>query len=107
MVVIIFVSFIVISLFWIKIIKLCFVCKVNLLDLLFITVNLIFHVSLLAEKSVQMMSLLIILVLDMHKERFDIFRFCIRAMFIERQVIVRKFTFIASNIFDKILVFSF
>lgn len=64
--VIILVFFVVVPLFRVKVIELSFVGKVNFLNLLLIAVNLIFHVSLLAEQTVQMDSLLVVLVFYVH-----------------------------------------
>ena len=59
--------FIVISLLWIQIIKSCFVLVLDFLNLSLELLDLSFSVPLLSEKVVQMGSLLVILVLNMHE----------------------------------------
>ncbi len=64
--VIILVFFVVVPLFRVEVIELRFVCKVNFLNLLLIAVNFIFHVPLLAKQTVQMDSLLVVLIFYVH-----------------------------------------
>ena len=54
-----------------------------------------------------MRALLIILVLDVHEEGFDIFGFGVGAVLIESQVVVGELAFTAADFLDESLVFAF
>ena len=74
--------FVLIALLGVEIIKASLVREVDIVDLLLIRINLIFHIALLGKEGVQMSSLFVILVLDMHVERFDILGLSITTMLI-------------------------
>jgi len=83
-----FVGFVVVALLRVKIVEFGFVGEVYLLDLLLVRTDLVFHVSLHTKKSVQVVALLIVLVLDVHVERFDVLGLRVRAMFVQSQVVI-------------------
>ena len=98
---------IVVSLLWIKVIKLCFVGVTDLLDLLFVGLNLIFHISFLGEKIVKMRFLLVILVFDVHKKGLDVLWLGVTSILVQSQVVISKFSLKLSHILDQGLVPSF
>ena len=75
--------FIFVALLGVKIIQSGLICEIDIVDLLFVRVELVFHVALLGKKIVQMRSLLIVLVFDMQVKRFNIFRFCVTSVLIK------------------------
>ena len=77
-----------IALLRVKIIEAGLVSKVDIVDLLLIRIDLIFHIALLGKEGVQMSSLFVILVLNMHVERFDILGLSITTMFVKGKVII-------------------
>ena len=78
-----FVLFVVIALFRVQIVELGLVGEVDLVNLLFIRADLILHVTLDREKTVEVLALLIILVLDVAEERFNVLGLRIRTMLIQ------------------------
>jgi hypothetical protein len=76
--------FVLVSLLWVQIVKFGFISKVDFLDLLLAALNLVFHVTFFAEKSVQVGSLLVVLVLNVHKEGLDVLWLSIRSMLVQR-----------------------
>lgn len=101
-----FVLFVVVTLLGVKIIKFGFVRVLNLLDLLFIGLDLIFHITLFSKEAVEMRLLLVVLILDVHVESLNIFGLGVGAMLIECQIVIGEFAFIATNILDQVLVFA-
>ena len=63
-----------ISLLRIQIVELAFIGHINVLDLLLDVRDLILHVTLLSKDLVKMLPLLVILILDVHKEGLDVLR---------------------------------
>jgi len=100
LIVVTFELFVFISLFGVQIVKLRLVCKVDFLYLLLIAVDLIFHITLFAEKTVKMCSLLIVLVLNVHIKSFDVLWLCVRSMLVESQVVISQLTFVFAYVFD-------
>ena len=77
-----------IALLGVEIVEAGLVREVDIVDLLLIRIDLIFHIALLSKEGVQMSSLFVILVLDMHVERFDILGLSIATMLIKGKVII-------------------
>ena len=77
-----------IALLRVKIVEAGFICEVDVVDLLLIRIDLILHVALLSKEGVQVSSLFVILVLNMHVERLDILGLSIAAMLVEGQVVI-------------------
>ena len=71
-----------IALLGVEIIEAGLVGEVDIVDLLLIRINLILHIALLSKEGVQMSSLFVILVLDMHVESLDILGLSITAMLV-------------------------
>lgn len=76
--------FVLVSLLWVQIVKFCFISKVDFLDLLLVAMNLVFHVTFFAEKSVEVGPLLVVLVLNVHKEGLYVLWLSIRSMLVQR-----------------------
>ena len=72
LVVIVFVLLVVVPLFGVEVVEFGLVGEVDLLDLLFVRVDFVLHVSLLREEAVQVGALLVVLVFDVHEERLDV-----------------------------------
>lgn len=70
------------------------------MNLLLIGVDLVFHVSLITEKRVQVLALPVVLDLDMHVQSLNVFRLRVRAMLVQSQIVVSQLTFIESDILD-------
>ena len=77
-----------IALLGVEIVEAGLVREVDIVDLLLIRIDLIFHIALLGKEGVQMSSLFVILVLNMHVERFDILGLSITTMFVKGKVII-------------------
>ena len=95
-----------IALLRVEIIEAGFISEVDIVDLLLIRIDLILHVALLGKEGVQMSSLLVILVLDMHVERLDILGLRVAAMLIKSQVVIGEVSFKLTNILDESLIFA-
>jgi len=98
--------FILVSLLRIQIVQSGLILEVDLLNLTLIVLNFGFHVSLFPEKVIQVSSLLVILVLNMHIECLDIFRLGITSILVESKVIISQFSLVFSHILDKGFVLS-
>ena len=96
-----------IALLRVEIVEAGLVCKVDIIDLLLIRIDLILHVALLGKEGVQMSSLLVILVLDMHVERLDILGFGIAAMLVKGQVVISEVTLELAHILDQSFILAF
>ena len=77
-----------IALLGVEIVEAGLVREVDIVDLLLIRIDLIFHIALLRKEGVQMSSLFVILVLNMHVERLDILGLSITAMFVKGKVVI-------------------
>jgi len=71
-----------IALLRVEIVEAGLVSEVDIVDLLLIRIDLILHIALLCKEGVQMSSLFVILVLDMHVECFDILGLSITTMLV-------------------------
>jgi hypothetical protein len=98
--VIILVFFVIVTLFRVKVIEFSFVCKIDFLDLLLIAMNFIFHVSLLAKKTIQMDSLFVILIFDVHVKSINIFWLSVRTVLVKSKIVISKLAFILTDIFN-------
>ena len=98
--------FILITLLGVQIIEPGLVSEVNVVDLLLVRVELILHVTLLGEKGVQVRPLLIVLVLDMHVESFNVFGLGIAAVLVESQVVVGKVALELTHVLDQHLILA-
>jgi len=98
--VVVLVLFVIITLLGIQVIQFCLISVLNFLDLLFEGLDFVFHVTFLSKKAIKVALLLVVLILNVHEESFDIFWLRVRAMLIESQIVVSKLTFIAAHIFD-------
>ena len=98
---------IVVSLLRIQVVQFALVSVLDLLNLLLVRVDIILHFPLLSEKLVKCDPLLIILVLNVHEEGFDVVGLCVGAMLVEGQVIVGQLAFESTHILDQGLVLAF
>ena len=96
-----------IALLRVEIIEAGFISEVDIVDLLLIRIDLILHVALLGKEGVQMSSLFVILVLDMHVECLDILGFGIAAMLIKGQVVISEVTLELTHILDQSFILAF
>ena len=92
--------------FGVEVVELGLVSMVEIRDLLLHVRYLILHVTLLSEHLVQMLPLLIILVLDMHKESLDVFGLGIGAVLVQSEVVVGKFALVLAHVLDQRLILS-
>ena len=53
------------------------------------------------------MALLVVLVLDVHVKRLDVFGFRVRAVLVQSQVVVGQLALVSSNVLDQRLVLAF
>lgn len=95
---------VVVSLLGVEVIKLSFVSIIDLLDLRFVGLNLIFHIPFFGEKIIQVSLLLIVLVFDVHEECLDIVWFGVTTVLVESQVIVSQLTLELPDVLDERLV---
>lgn len=95
-----------VALLGVQVVQLGFVGVVNFLNLLLVRLNLVLHVALLREEGVEVLALLVVLVLDVDVERFDVFGLSVGAVLVEGQVVVGEFAFVAAHIFDEGLVLA-
>ena len=77
---------------------------IDLSDLLLDIRDLILHVPLLGEDLVQVLSLLVILVLDVHEERLDVLGLRVRAVLVQGQVVVGQLALVLAHVLDQRLV---
>lgn len=98
--------FIFVSLLRIQIVQSGLILEVDFLNLALVVLDFGFHVSLFAEKVIQMGSLFVILVLDVHVESFNVFRLGITSVFIESKVVISQLSLILSNVLDEGFVLS-
>ena len=95
-----------VSLFWVEIIKTGFILEIDVLDLSLISLNNIFHIFLLREQVIQMSPLLIILDFDMVEKCFDIIWLCVTSIFVKSQVVISKLSFVLPDFHDEWFVFA-
>ena len=89
-----------VSLFWVEIIKTGFILEIDVLDLSLIALNNILHIFLLREQVIQMSPLFIILDFDMVEKCFDIIWLCVTSIFVKSQVIISKLSFVLPDFHD-------
>ena len=73
---------VIIPLFWVQVVQSCLVLELNLLNLLFIMLDLVFHVLFLAKQVIKVISLFIILIFNVHIQSFNIFWLCVTSVFV-------------------------
>ena len=98
--------FVLVALLRVKVVKTCLVREVNVVNLLLIRVKLILHVTLLGKQCVEMGTLFVVLVLNMHIQSFDILGLCITSMLVKGQVVVSKVALELAHVLDKCFVLS-
>lgn len=98
--------FVFVSLLRIQVVKLALIRHVDLLYLSLNIRDLIFHVSLLCEDLIQMRSLLIVLVLNVHVECFNVLWLCVTAVLIKSQIVISELSLIAADILDQGLILA-
>jgi len=98
--------FIFIALFGVEVVELGLVGVIDLGDLLLHVRYLILHVALLSEHLVQVLPLLVILVLDMHKECLDVFGLGVGAVLVQGEVVVGQFALVLAHVLDQRLVLA-
>lgn len=96
-----------ITLLRIQIVETRLVGIIDFLDLLLISLQLVFHVFLFCKQSVEVGLLLIVLVLYMHEKIFDVLGFSVTSVLIQGQVIICQLTLVLSNIFNEHFVSTF
>ena len=97
---------ILVSLLWVQVIQSGLVREVNIVNLLLVGVELVLHVTLLAKQRVQVGALLVVLILDMQVERFDIFWLRVTSMLIKGQVVISEVSLELSDVLNQRLVFA-
>ena len=95
-----------VALLRVEIVETSLVSKVNIIDLLLVGVELVLHITLFGEKSIQVSALLIVLVLDMHVERLNVLRLSIAAMLIQGQVVVGQVTLELADVLNQSLILA-
>ena len=98
--------FILVALFRIEIVQTGLVREVDIVDLLFVRVQLVLHVTLLGEESVEVRSLLVVLVFDVKVKRLNVIWFGVTSMLVQGQVVVGQVSLKLAHIFDQGLVFA-
>ena len=97
---------ILIALLRVQVVQTGLVGKVDIIDLLLVWVELVLHVALLSEQGVQVRALLIVLVLDVHKQSLNVLWLRVTSVLVKGQVIVSQISLELADIFDQSLVFA-
>ena len=79
---------------------------IDLSDLLLDIRDLILHVALLREHLIEVLSLLVVLVLDVHEEGLDVLGFRVRAVLVQGQVVVRQLPLVLAHVLYERLILS-
>lgn len=95
-----------IALFRVKIVESRLVGIIYLLDFRLSVLDLTLHVTLFAEEVVQVSTLLIILVLDVHVERLNVLRLRVTAVLVKSKIVVSEFSFKLANVLNERLIFT-
>ena len=98
--------FVIVPLLRVQFVESLLVLLSDVLDLLFVSVDLSFSVSLLREEHVEVGSLLVVLVLNVHEKSLDVFRLGVAAVLVKGQVVVCQLTFVLPHVLDKRFVLS-
>ena len=99
--------FILVPLLRIEVVETGLILEVDVLDLLFITLDLRLHIPLVTEEIVQVSSLLIILILYVQVEILNVLWLGVTSVLVKSQIVVGKLTFVLSDILDEGLVLPF
>lgn len=95
-----------VALLRVQIVEAGLVCEVDVADLLLVRVKFVLHVAFLSEQVIEVRSLLVVLVLDVHVQGLDILRLGVTSVLIESQVVIGEVSFKLTNILDESLIFA-